>query len=211
MTEAFRQRGRKAESLRDISPYEPDGRGNGTRFANAQPFEPQPLNGRSHQTRRCPMKCTNSLFAGSALAAALFGCASYPIPVQRMADAEAAARTAKEAGATSNPQAQLHLKLAQEEIALARGLIDNGDNERADFVLIRARSDAELALGEAHAQTAQAEAQRVLEQLAETQARGVAPSTSTTTTTSATVTTPVSPTPGTSTTTTTTTTKEEKP
>lgn len=157
------------------------------------------------------MKCMNSLLAGSALLAALAGCASYPTPVQRMADAEAAARTAQETGAASNPQAQLHLKLAQEEIAQAKALVANGDDKRADFVLIRARSDAELALGEARAQAARAEAQRVLEQLAETQANSAAPSTSTTTTTSATVTTPVSPTPGTSTTTTTTTTKEEKP
>jgi hypothetical protein len=153
----------------------------------------------------------NSLLAGSTLLAGLAGCASYPTPVERMADAEAAARTAQETGATSNPQAQLHLKLAQEEIAKAKALVANGDNKRADFVLIRARSDAELALGEARAQAARAEAQRLLEQLAETQANGAAPSTSTTTTTSATVTTPVSPTPGTSTTTTTTTTKEEKP
>jgi hypothetical protein len=157
------------------------------------------------------MKCTNALFAGAALLAALAGCASYPAPVQRMADAEAAARTAQETGATSIPQAQLHLKLAQEEISQAKGLVANGDNRPADYMLIRARSDAELALGEARAQAAHAEAERVLEHLAEIQANGVAPSTSTTTTTSATVTSPVSPTPGTSTTTTTTTTKEEKP
>jgi hypothetical protein len=156
------------------------------------------------------MKSSDYFFAGSALLAALAGCASSPMPVQRMADAEAAVRTLQETGAPSTPQAQLHLRLAQEEIAQAKALVANGDNGRADFVLIRARSDAELALGETRAQAAQAEAQRVLEQLAEMPANGVAPSTSTTTTTSATVTTPATATPGTSTTTTTTT-KEEKP
>lgn len=40
--------------------------------------------------------------------------ASYSAPVQRMADAQAAYRAAKEAGADSIPQAQLHLKLADE-------------------------------------------------------------------------------------------------
>lgn len=96
---------------------------------------------------------------------ALAACgASYPAPTQRMADAMAAARSAQEVGAMSDPQGQLHLKMAQEQISLGSSLMASGDNRRADFVLLRAKSDAELALALAHAATAKAEAQRAVAQ-----------------------------------------------
>ena len=135
----------------------------------------------------------------------LAACASYPQPVQRLADAEGAARSAQDTGAASIPQAQLHLKLAQDEIAQAKQLIANGDNKRADFTLIRAKSDAELSVQETRAQAEQAKAQQVLAQIAQLQ--GGSPS-SMTTTTSATV---VAPSTAPGTTTTTTTTQETKP
>jgi hypothetical protein len=126
-----------------------------------------------------------------------------------MADAEATARSAQESGAAADPQGQLHLRLAQEEIAHAKQLVQDGDNQRADFVLIRARSDAELALGEARAQRAQADAEMTLQQIATLQASGTNPPTSITTTTSSTVTSPAPP--HTTSTTITTTTQGGKP
>jgi hypothetical protein len=120
-----------------------------------------------------------------------------------MADAEAAARSAQDTGAATNPQGQLHLKLAQEEIAQAKQLAQNGDNKRADFVLIRAKSDAELALGEVRAQQAEDDAQKARQQIVDLQTNGATP-TSITTTTSSTTSAPPSA-PATSTTTTTTT------
>ncbi len=141
-------------------------------------------------------------------AAALVGtaaCASYPAPVQRLADAEAAARSAQDNGATTDPQGQLHLKLAQEGIAQAKGLMANGDNERADHVLIRAKSDAELALGEAREVQTRAEAQKAMDRVAKMQ-EGLSASSATTTTTSAVTSAPVAPGAGQSTTTSTTTT-----
>src|SRR5512140_3588236 len=87
------------------------------------------------------------------------GCgASYPAPTQRMSDAMSAARSAEEVGAMSNPQAQLHLRLAQEQISQAKTLMANGENKRADYVLIRAKGDAELALSLARAMNAKVEA-----------------------------------------------------
>lgn len=71
---------------------------------------------------------------------------SYAAPVQRMADAQAAYRSAKEAGAEKNPQAALHLKLAEEQFAKAKTLLDQEENRKADFLLIRSKADAELAL-----------------------------------------------------------------
>src|SRR5512147_1761620 len=73
-------------------------------------------------------------------------CASYPAPSDHLASAIAAARGAQEAGAQQVPRAALHLKLADEQIAQARQLIQNGDNERADYLTLRAYNDAELAV-----------------------------------------------------------------
>jgi hypothetical protein len=138
-------------------------------------------------------------------AALVAGCASYPVPVQRLADAQSAERAAREKGAAAVPRAKLHCKLAQEEIARAKRLLKDGKNEEADYALMRAEADGELALQEAKEHGARVEAQKALEAVAAL--RGGAPPTSVTTTTSATV----KKTPTTTTTTTTTTTQENKP
>jgi len=147
--------------------------------------------------------------AGLAGAAALAGCASYPMPIQRMSDAEAAARTAEDTGVATSPQAQLHLRLAREGIARAKELVANGDYHRADFVLIRAKSDAELALAETRGQVAESDAQRAVQDVSTFQANNMPP---TTTTTSATVPSPaIVPAPTVVQSTTTTTTQGGKP
>lgn len=90
-----------------------------------------------------------SLFGAVAGAAVAFavGCGgSYPAPTQPLADAEAADRSAQELGANSVPAAQLHLKLAQEQTTNARKLMKDGENKRAEAMLLRAKADAELAL-----------------------------------------------------------------
>ncbi|MDP9002998.1 MAG: DUF4398 domain-containing protein [Myxococcota bacterium] len=90
--------------------------------------------------------------------------ASMPEPKQPMADAESASRSAREVGADTQPAAKLHMRLADEEIANAKTLIASGDNERATYVLLRARSDAELALALAREQNALVEKQKAVEQ-----------------------------------------------
>lgn len=76
-----------------------------------------------------------------------FGCAgNYPPPTQRLADVQSANRSANELGAQNNPKAQLHLKLAEEQLALAKTAMENDDNQRADSLLTRAKADAELAV-----------------------------------------------------------------
>ena len=95
------------------------------------------------------------------------GCgASYPPPTARMADSESAVRAAQEVGGQNEPQAALHLKLAQEQIDQAKQLMTDGDNERADFVLMRADADAELAVALARQSTAQQQAKDAQVQLA---------------------------------------------
>lgn len=71
---------------------------------------------------------------------------SLPPPSDRLASAEAAARSARELGADKEPKAQLHMRLATEQIETAKKLMADGDNKRADLVLQRANSDAELSV-----------------------------------------------------------------
>lgn len=73
-------------------------------------------------------------------------CAGAPQPTERLAGAHAAVRAAKEVGADNVPQAQLHTKLAEEQVVQANKLIEDGENERAEMVLRRATADAELAV-----------------------------------------------------------------
>ena len=84
---------------------------------------------------------------------------TYPVPTQRLADAQGAYRSAQELGADKDPQAQLHLKLAEEEIAKGNADLKKEDNRSADFVLIRAKADAELALALAREQKCKVEAE----------------------------------------------------
>lgn len=88
-------------------------------------------------------------------------CASAPPPSERMALAESAVRAAREVGAERAPTAQLHVRLAEEEIQKAAALSNNGENERADTMLQRASADAELALALAREEGTRREAGRV--------------------------------------------------
>jgi Domain of unknown function (DUF4398) len=84
----------------------------------------------------------------AAVSALSVACASHPPPTDHMASAIAAVRGAQVAvaGAGQVPEASLQLKLAEEQVAQARKMIENGDNERADYMTLRAYNDAELAL-----------------------------------------------------------------
>jgi len=90
---------------------------------------------------------------------------SMPPPADRLASAEAAARSARELGADREPKAQLHLRLASEQIEQAKKLMADGDNKRADMILQRANSDAELAVMLAKEHNTRAEAEKAQEKV----------------------------------------------
>lgn len=99
---------------------------------------------------------------GAALLAT--GCgASFPVPTQKLADAESAHRSARELGADKKTNAQLNLKLAEEGIEAAKVQMKNGDNKRADYILLRAKADAELALSLAREHDAKVDTAAVVE------------------------------------------------
>jgi isoaspartyl peptidase/L-asparaginase-like protein (Ntn-hydrolase superfamily) len=93
------------------------------------------------------------------------GCGSYPAPTERVSSAEAAIRGAQEVGAASVPSAALSVKLAQEEVQKAKQLMQDGDNKRAELILMRAQADAELSLAQAREQQAKNEADKALDQV----------------------------------------------
>lgn len=89
--------------------------------------------------------------------------ASVAPPTQRLADAQSAERSARELGANGEPSAQLSLKLADEQIGQAQKAMSDGDNKRAESLLIRAKADAELAVVQAREKHANADVQVAIE------------------------------------------------
>lgn len=106
---------------------------------------------------RTSLLCVLGLFA--------LGCASHPAPTEQIASSLAAVRGAEEAGALQVPEAALHLKLAEEQIAQAQALMKDEENQRAEDRAIRAYQDAELAVALAH----ENEAKQRIEQFAAAQ------------------------------------------
>ncbi|MEO7095594.1 MAG: DUF4398 domain-containing protein, partial [Polyangiales bacterium] len=90
-------------------------------------------------------------------------CGSYPKPDARVSSSEGSIRGAQEAGAQGTPQANLHLKLAQEERTKAMQLLNDGENEQAEYMLMRAEADAELANALARETAAKADAAKTAE------------------------------------------------
>lgn len=85
-----------------------------------------------------------------------------PPPTQRLAEAQAAERSARELGANSEPAAQLSLKLADDQIASGQKAMADGDNKRAESLLIRAKADAELAIVQSREKGANVEVRRAV-------------------------------------------------
>ena len=104
----------------------------------------------------------NSIYPTGSMLLLALGCATtYPAPTQQMADVQSANRSAMELGAQSNPKAQLHLKLAQEQLKQAQDALEDENNQAAERLLFRAKADAELAVAmtrDASAQTQRGQA-----------------------------------------------------
>ena len=79
-------------------------------------------------------------------ATSLAACGGAAVPQEALTAAQAAAKGAEVGGANEDPKAQLHLKLANEQIDKAKKQIEEGNNEEAARLVDRAQADAELAL-----------------------------------------------------------------
>ncbi len=79
------------------------------------------------------------------LAWAPLGCASAQVPTQSVADARASTAAAQAVGAEKDPQAALHLKMANNSLARAERLIADDQMDEAKDALGEAKIDADLA------------------------------------------------------------------
>lgn len=98
-----------------------------------------------------------------AFATACAACGGSALPADKLAQSQAAVRSAEETGAASHPSAALHLKLAREQLDMGKKLIRENENERAEYVLGRAKADAELAMNLSREAKAKQEAMTTLE------------------------------------------------
>jgi hypothetical protein len=111
------------------------------------------------------MKSTFTSGAALGLLLAL-GCGGgSSLPPARVTETQSAISAAEAVGATNNPRAALHLKLARDQMKGAESLIREGDEDEAKLMLDRARVDAELALVLTRGAEQRAEAMKALEQV----------------------------------------------
>lgn len=73
-------------------------------------------------------------------------CASNALPEQQLMDTQAAISSAEELEGDEDPDAKLHLQFARDQLAAAKRMMSDGDEEEANRMLDRASVDADLAL-----------------------------------------------------------------
>ena len=91
------------------------------------------------------------------------GCVGYPPPNLHLATSMASVQIARELGGYKVPLAELHIRLAEEEIVRAKALLKDGSNEKADYMTLRAYNDAELAIALTREVAARARAEQAAE------------------------------------------------
>ncbi len=106
---------------------------------------------------------TSLILATTFAATALVGCASSPVPADKLARSQAAITSAEEMNAARVPQAALYLRMAQDELNQAKLYLKDGDTERATAILGRAEADGQASLHLAREAAARAEAQKTVD------------------------------------------------
>lgn len=104
-------------------------------------------------------KITLALVLGLTAAA----CATTPVPADKLGRAQASVRAAEEMNAQAEPNAALHLKLAREQLTLAKQILKDGDNGQAAGILLRAEADADAAIALARERSARVEAEKTMQ------------------------------------------------
>ena len=113
------------------------------------------------------MKTASATFLAFALIGfgSLAGCATTQLPASELSGPKAQMAAAEEVGANENPQASLHLKLANDQYDLATKALKDGDSDHARRLLARAGADAELALELARLDNTRGEASGALKSI----------------------------------------------
>jgi hypothetical protein len=93
------------------------------------------------------------------------GCSEGIPPIDQLAATQGAIRAAEEAGANKEPQGELHVKLAHEQLDRAKAEMDRDHNEEASRLLSRASADAEVARAYARKQASLAQVDEAQKQV----------------------------------------------
>lgn len=115
-----------------------------------------------------------ALFGLFGVAIVTTACGGAAVPQEQMTAAQASIRAAEVGGVPGDPQAALLIKKAKDQVVEAKKLIEDGDNHRAEMVLLRAEADAELALAlaqELATKNEAATAQKQVQELRERQGK----------------------------------------
>ncbi|XXY49800.1 DUF4398 domain-containing protein [Sorangium sp. So ce269] len=106
------------------------------------------------------------------LGASAAGCAARAATFdERLIASEALIRSAEEVGVEESPRADLHLRLAREQVQRAQRLSAEGVPDRARRMLLRAQADAELAVAVAREARAEALVREALREVGSIQQR----------------------------------------
>lgn len=105
------------------------------------------------------------------LALGMSACGGAAVPQEQLTSAQAAIRAAEVGGAPNDPQASLLVKKCKDGIEEAKKLIEDGNNHRAEMVLMKAQADAELALALAQEISMRNEAEGAKKQVQELKSR----------------------------------------
>jgi hypothetical protein len=82
---------------------------------------------------------------GLALALAVVACGGASLNQAKLAETQTAMQAAETLGAANDPKAKQSLQRARDELAEAKRLAKDGDEDRGNLYLERATADAELA------------------------------------------------------------------
>lgn len=107
-------------------------------------------------------------------------CASNTLPQQQLMDTQAAITSAEELNGDEDPDAKLHLQFARDQLAAAKRMMNDGEEEEANRMLDRASVDADLALLLARTEKLREESREAQAQVDELQANNRSSSTPTT-------------------------------
>jgi hypothetical protein len=103
------------------------------------------------------------LGACAVAASGLVGCATAPIPTDKLARAQETIRIAESAPPSIEPKGTNHLDLAKAELQRGKKLMIDGHNDKAKWALMRAQADGEVAVYQAQARAAKTDAQATLD------------------------------------------------
>jgi len=92
------------------------------------------------------------------------GCGSSPVVLDKE-ESTSSIRAAEEVGASDISSASLYLQLAKEELLKAEEFAENGDQEKAESMLLRADADGELAVALSHSDIDKKEAMDAIDRV----------------------------------------------